>query len=258
MLLIFIGLTTLFGPVGFAIAVVIWIFRSSSDARNFIGDLWDEIITPSHHQQEALLTDTTPTIADMYPIIEIFHFFGLRYENKWSHEKIETITNAFPNIDDRNKTLLHQKLKNSDIIKIEDSINKFNQLSVDDEDKQITLSVILDLMLLSGAEYTQIEKDSLLLSKKINYDLSKCRRILDEFKKHHGINIKTEDELAEYAKILGVSTNASLDEIKIAWRKKMKAFHPDSNVNVSPEVMAMLEAESKKLNLAYEYLKKSV
>jgi hypothetical protein len=54
--------------------------------------------------------------------------------------------------------------------------------------------------------------------------------------------------VAEYLSILGLGPNASLTEIKKAFRKKAKMVHPD--VNPSPEAGEMF----RKLNDAYEYL----
>ena len=58
----------------------------------------------------------------------------------------------------------------------------------------------------------------------------------------------------EYAAILGVSKNATKAEIKLAWRRKMKNFHPDRHVNAPPEMKERLKEEAQKINKAYEYL----
>lgn len=58
----------------------------------------------------------------------------------------------------------------------------------------------------------------------------------------------------EYAAILGVSKNATKAEIKLAWRRKMKNFHPDRHVNAPPEMKKRLNEEAQKINKAYKYL----
>ena len=63
-------------------------------------------------------------------------------------------------------------------------------------------------------------------------------------------------QLAESAKILGVSVHATIDEINRAYRLKMKEFHPDRNVNVTDAVREMIHQEAIKINAARDYLLK--
>ena len=54
----------------------------------------------------------------------------------------------------------------------------------------------------------------------------------------------------DYYEVLGVSRDASEDEIKKAYRKLAKKYHPDANPNNKEEA----EAKFKEVNEAYETL----
>ena len=52
--------------------------------------------------------------------------------------------------------------------------------------------------------------------------------------------------------ILGLSPAATEDEIKDAYRAKVRQNHPDRVHGLAPAFHALAEAETKKLNMAYE------
>ena len=56
-------------------------------------------------------------------------------------------------------------------------------------------------------------------------------------------------EFKDYYKILGVARDASADEIKKAFRKSARKYHPDVNAQAGAEV------KFKEVNEAYEVLK---
>lgn len=58
----------------------------------------------------------------------------------------------------------------------------------------------------------------------------------------------------DFYSILGVSENATKDEISKAYKKLGLKFHPDRHVNDSPEEQKRCEAEMKKINEAYATL----
>ena len=58
----------------------------------------------------------------------------------------------------------------------------------------------------------------------------------------------------DYYELLGISKNASDDEIKKAFRKAALKYHPDRMVNASEEEKKVAEEKFKELNEAYQVL----
>ncbi|MGM9736218.1 MAG: DnaJ family molecular chaperone [Candidatus Cryptobacteroides sp.] len=57
--------------------------------------------------------------------------------------------------------------------------------------------------------------------------------------------------------VLGVGQNASVDEIKTAYRKLAVRFHPDKYATQSVEVQKEAEKKFQEVNEAYDKIKKS-
>jgi DnaJ like chaperone protein len=69
---------------------------------------------------------------------------------------------------------------------------------------------------------------------------------------------RQEDLLKKYSDVLGISPDASWAEIKKAYRKLMKEYHPDkiASEGMPKEYEAYATQKSAEINEAYEYLKK--
>ncbi len=59
-----------------------------------------------------------------------------------------------------------------------------------------------------------------------------------------------------YYKVLGVPQNASIEEIKRAYRRLAREFHPDKLTGVPPSVVKLAEEKFKDIQEAYEVLSK--
>lgn len=66
-------------------------------------------------------------------------------------------------------------------------------------------------------------------------------------------NIK---DINHYYSILGLSNDASIDEIKKAYKTLISKYHPDRFANLSVEFQEIAERKSKEINEAYSQLKK--
>lgn len=67
-----------------------------------------------------------------------------------------------------------------------------------------------------------------------------------------------EDLVKKYSEVLGVSEDASMAEIKRAYRKLVKEYHPDKLAadSVPPEYIEFANKKIRDINQAYEYLEK--
>lgn len=57
---------------------------------------------------------------------------------------------------------------------------------------------------------------------------------------------------AKWEDALGVAADAPIEEIKAAWKARMKEYHPDRVQTLGPKLKELAEAETKRLNEAYE------
>ncbi len=57
-------------------------------------------------------------------------------------------------------------------------------------------------------------------------------------------------------RILGVSENASKDQVATAYRLMMSQYHPDKVAQMGTEIRELAEFKSKQINAAYDYAMK--
>jgi preprotein translocase subunit Sec63 len=57
--------------------------------------------------------------------------------------------------------------------------------------------------------------------------------------------------------ILGVATSASQEEIRSAYQRLIRQYHPDRVADMGPEIREVAERRAKEINAAYEQLSKS-
>ena len=63
---------------------------------------------------------------------------------------------------------------------------------------------------------------------------------------------KDEPDVESWFDVLGVSPNATQEQIKVAYHEKIKQYHPDRVSGLGEKLRALAETETKKLNAARE------
>jgi preprotein translocase subunit Sec63 len=100
----------------------------------------------------------------------------------------------------------------------------------------------------------------------LDEDDSELRKIIDELNKdsEDSFNKKKKETRAEARKdkavedayrILGLKYGSPADEIKKAYKQKIKQYHPDRNINLPEENRAEIERNAREVNNAYKVLK---
>ena len=59
---------------------------------------------------------------------------------------------------------------------------------------------------------------------------------------------------SHYRTILGVSPSASREEIREAYRQRMREYHPDKVSHLGPDLRSLAESKAKQINEAYDAL----
>jgi DnaJ like chaperone protein len=72
----------------------------------------------------------------------------------------------------------------------------------------------------------------------------------------YGPQASESELIKKYSQVLGVSEDASMSEIKSAYRKLMKEYHPDKVSGMPEEYVEFAHKKTIEINEAYDYLKK--
>lgn len=91
------------------------------------------------------------------------------------------------------------------------------------------------------------------VGKGLGFSLDKINEIKAQFIKPKRANVT---ERTKRLNLLGLKANATKEEIKAAYRRLAKEYHPDRLVGVSDAVKKMAEEKFKEVSEAYEYLVK--
>jgi DnaJ-domain-containing protein 1 len=66
-------------------------------------------------------------------------------------------------------------------------------------------------------------------------------------------SVQISPEEISHARVLGLRGKITFDDIKRCYRERMQEYHPDKVSSLGPKLREVAEAESKKINAAYEF-----
>lgn len=254
----------IFGPIGLLIAGGIWWMIRKKSADN-------ERITAvqQQFQQQNEQHNQSSEIENLASLIDILCTYALKYEPEWHPEKVRFIKNIFQDFlkttDD--KTFLKERLKAQYRRPLPSLISSWLNQEPTLEDRQFVSKMVTILMVQTCDDFNVAQQECLSFGTTIGLDEYECYIRFSELARETGRyhqqyqNDKQESQSQEFktklelsAEILGVSVYATREEIQKAYRLKIKEFHPDRNVNVTPTVKAMLEEQAHKINAARDLL----
>lgn len=70
-------------------------------------------------------------------------------------------------------------------------------------------------------------------------------------------NVRVDEKIKSACEILGISMNATSEQIVTAYRQMAKMYHPDRLAHLAPEFVEVAEERMKEINIAYDALKKN-
>lgn len=129
---------------------------------------------------------------------------------------------------------------------------------------------ILNRILKIAKSYLNTESDLNSANRIIGNEDEELKKIIDELNqdKHKQSSEKgnqnksnqsydSEITLDKAYLILGLNRNATVEEIKTAYKQKIKDYHPDRVANLGEELRNLAAKKTTEINKAYEIIKKS-
>lgn len=282
---IILGLAALwgiFGIGGLVLGIIASLFKSDT-FRNSLSRISDEVFgnssestnepnqksSPNSNHEVPLFNYQVSEMELLTPCIDILCHYALRYESTWTPDKVKFIKGEFIQFAKKQEDIIYLKdrMKLRERPSLSESIGKFLSQNPNDNLKEQLTNNIGSLLVGTCNNWHLIECDLREFSQKVNINQEFYFELIDHYRRiHYERNAKNNNfrqnndelELEKSAALLGVSIHANEAEIKHAWSLKMKAFHPDRNVKVTPEVREILKEKTQEINAARDFLLKNL
>ncbi|MGB9851792.1 MAG: J domain-containing protein [Candidatus Kapaibacteriota bacterium] len=108
-----------------------------------------------------------------------------------------------------------------------------------------------------------IEEDIPFVAPDLSDEDEHLKREIDEaFRNSTKVNSPSETtfqniSLEKAYNILGLGIDATFEEVKIAYKKKVREYHPDFVENLGKEIQDLAKKKIQEINYAYELIKKA-
>lgn len=270
--IIFFLILAIFGPIGIIVAGIgIWLYIENENSKNRDSQTNQNVSSsnttsqPHTHNEQV---ENNLTIEQFAPLIDIICTYALKYETSWTPEKVRFVKNIFHDfcVTEEDEAFLKNKLKAQYRRQLSSLIQLWLNQNPSLDDRQYISQMVIILMINTCENFETAQKESIEFGKMIGLDEYDCymrfMSIVQETEHYHNTNShehmnnqeqsKTKLELS--AEILGITLPATRDEIQKAYRMKIKDYHPDRNINVTPAVKMMLEEQAHRINEARDYL----
>lgn len=282
---IILGLAALwgiFGIGGLFLGIIASLFKSDT-FRNSLSRISDEVLgnssestnepnqksSPNSNHEVPLFDYQVSEMELLTPCIDILCHYALRYESMWTPDKVKFIKGEFIQFAKKQEDIvyLRDRMKLRERPSLSESIGKFLSQNPNNNLKEQLTNNIGSLLVGTCNNWHLIECDLREFSQKVNINQEFYFELIDSYRRVHyehyaeNNNFRQnhdELELEKSAALLGVSIHANEAEIKRAWNLKMKAFHPDRNVKVTPEVREILKEKTQEINAARDFLLKNL
>jgi DnaJ-domain-containing protein 1 len=85
---------------------------------------------------------------------------------------------------------------------------------------------------------------------------AKLKKMIEDLGKKNSESEKKYNNKNNPYQVLEIDNNSNISEIKQAYLKKIKEYHPDRTANLGKEIQDLASAKSKQINSAFEQIKK--